>query len=192
MNDTLVSIIKIIQSFDWKLLLAYTNVLAWPIVAIYLSNKFSQDIRGLLKRITKGELPGGIKFDSPPSQDEKQTESTPKTKEIEKIKSDLDYTQIYLDFERIYRLIFGSQIELLKRLRLQESIGGEELKNTASFFVLTQNFYELLKSWTFDQYLKFLFDAGLIHMKNDRYLISDKGKAFLSYIEFLNFPSKSL
>ncbi|MCL4360349.1 hypothetical protein M1555_03800 [Patescibacteria group bacterium] len=175
------------------MILEYVKVLIWPSIVIFLIIKFNQEIKNLLNRIQSADLPGGTRVNlSPPPQYEKLAENNPKTSEIEKIKKDLSYTQIYLDFERIYRFIFGSQIELLKRLRAQETRNGEQSKDTILFFVFTQNIFPLLKNWTFDFYLKFLFDAGLIHSRNDHYLITDKGKAFLSYIEFLNFPNKTL
>ena len=97
---------------------------------------------------------------------------------------------MYLDLERIYRIIFGSQIDLLKRLRLNPA--GESATNTITFFVLTQRIFPVIKNWLFSQYVSFLLNNQLIYLQNEYYFITDKGRAFLAYIEFFNFPTKSL
>lgn len=116
--------------------------------------------------------------------------STDKDKIINNLLEQLSFKSLQLEFEQIYKLIFGSQIDLLKRLR--QSSSGEANKDTIFFFALIQRLFTVFASWTFSQYMNFLSTTGLIYFNNDRYFITDKGKAFLGYIEILNYPRKDL
>lgn len=117
--------------------------------------------------------------------------STDKDQIINNLLEQLSFKSLQLEFEQIYRLIFGSQIDLLKRLKtapyFRESIG-----DTIFFFVLTQRIFPIFTNWTFTQYLNFLFTTNLIYFEKGCYFITDKGKAFLAYIEILNYPKKDL
>lgn len=116
--------------------------------------------------------------------------NTNKDKIISNLLEQLSFKSLQLEFEQIYRLIFGSQIDLLKRLRLASS--GEASKNTIIFFAFIQRLFAVFTSWTFSQYINFLLSSGFIYFNNDHYFITDKGKAFLNYIEILNYPRKDL
>jgi len=48
-----------------RIILEYLRVLAWPTVAVALSLVFRDDVKVLLARITRAELPGGVSVDFP-------------------------------------------------------------------------------------------------------------------------------
>jgi hypothetical protein len=194
-------------NIDWKLLLEYVRVLVWPgVVSLSLFVFFKENLINLINRIKDLEVFGvkvsanQQKIEIPPQsevEDYKSIANDYKTKidelgsSNEKIKQELINTQIYLDFERIYRLIFGSQIDILKSLRMAGII-GEPTSNLIFSFVVTQRMYSLLSSWSFTQYISFLSSSNLITFKDDKYFITEKGNGFLTYIEFLNLPRKAL
>lgn len=195
------------SNVDWELILEYIRVLVWPtIVSLSLFIFFRNNFKELINRIKKLEGFGvkvsanEQKIQNPPRSEVEEYKSIAldyKTKidelgsNNEKIKQDLINTQIYLDFERIYRLIFGSQIDFLKQLR-KASSKGESINNFIFLFTITQRIYPILSTWDFPQYTYFLSSNNLILFKENKYFITDKGNGFLAYIEFLNFPQKAL
>jgi len=101
---------------------------------------------------------------------------------------------LQIDFERIYRLIFGSQIMLLRNLSSKGS-SGSTTNELLIFFVMVQRIWSpAFQNWTFNLYLEFLLKNQLIQLiPPDSYLITEKGKAFLIYITSLSYPeNKSL
>lgn len=185
----------------------------WPIIALIFIFLFKGQISTLISKGIVIILPGGqevrLNQDTPSQQsaetqpkkteikdyelieDQYKEETKKLGEDVEKLKTELVNTQIFLDFERIYRVIFGSQVNLLKRLR-SISLLGELNRDTIFFFVVNQRIFPVFSSWTFDQYLNFLLVNGLIYFNNERYFITDKGQAFLAYTEFLNLPPKNL
>jgi len=91
-------------------------------------------------------------------------------------------TQLALDFEQIYNVIFGSQIFLLRKLN--EVVGnGFDYDLMKNHFEYVQDlFQEQLSSWTIDQYLDFLFGRTLITAKDNNYHITIKGVDFLIWL----------
>ena len=88
---------------------------------------------------------------------------------------------ILILFERIYYLIFGSQIRLLQHLNSAFSAPKEEFKfyfdNTVE---LNPAFF---KDYDYDQYLNFLIGNNLIDEdKNGIIAVSIIGRDFLKYI----------
>lgn len=93
----------------------------------------------------------------------------------------LAYKDLQIDFEKIYRLVFGSQIQLLKDMNTQTSDGSS--RYLAIFFLYMQQVHKpVFDSWGFDQYLSFLVRTNLITLINSSYQITEKGKAFLAYL----------
>ena len=91
-------------------------------------------------------------------------------------------TQLALDFEQIYNIIFGSQIFLLRKLN--EAAGtGLNIEKIKSHFEHVQGLFdEQLNSWTLEQYLSFLFGRTLITVKDNSYHITIKGVDFLIWL----------
>ncbi|MDQ5822320.1 MAG: hypothetical protein M3540_12845 [Actinomycetota bacterium] len=102
--------------------------------------------------------------------------------------------QLGRDFERIYRVIYGSQIAALRSLNATEDgvpqIALEAHLNQSKATWTTMPF---IQSLTFEQWMGFLLRNGLaIHPEppNGPYKITSKGSGFLGYIEAGRYPSK--
>ena len=81
-------------------------------------------------------------------------------------------TQLALDFEQTYNVIFGSQIFLLRKLN-EVAGNGLDYDFMKNHFEHVQDSYqEQLSSWTLDQYLDFLFGRTLITAKDNNYHIT--------------------
>ena len=102
--------------------------------------------------------------------------------------SELEKTKKYLEFERIYNLIFGSQIELLDTMKLNRD--GLNMNFLQLFFYNIQNKFKMaLDTWTLSGYLRFLEINKLVLFDNrsNNCSITDKGIEFLNYIELLGY-----
>jgi hypothetical protein len=92
----------------------------------------------------------------------------------------LSIVKLELAFERIYSVIWGSQISILEHLNDRRTIGRskEEIK--------TDFYDEALKKWPFinpyDGYLGFMKASNLIAEKNGILLITNFGVDFLQYL----------
>lgn len=84
------------------------------------------------------------------------------------------------NFEKIYDIIYGSQIRLLQRLNYSKTETKDELK--FYYEIAVKNNPEGYKKYTYDNYLNFLYQNGLINIVNDNITITDAGKDFLRYI----------
>jgi hypothetical protein len=96
----------------------------------------------------------------------------------------LAYTQLALEFEQVYKVIFGSQIILLKKLN-QNRVDGRNKEFIDNYFSdVKLRFSEIFKDkgWDTDQYLSFLLGRLLITIVNGKYHITDRGVDFLSWL----------
>ena len=101
----------------------------------------------------------------------------------------LAVTQYLHWFERVYRIILGNQIHLLKLINEQSS--KTIIKRWAvEYFGHIQNSFEDLSSWTSDDYLYFLFAEGLIIEEADGLLITVKGNDFLTTMARFGYSEK--
>jgi hypothetical protein len=92
-------------------------------------------------------------------------------------------TQIVLEFERIHHLIFGSQIRLLKELNVSIPNGKPEGEVFNGIDRVIQSNLEILRNWTKEQYLSFLYESTLIvKNENETIHITVKGVEFLSWM----------
>jgi hypothetical protein len=96
----------------------------------------------------------------------------------------LKYSQLLIivkSAERIYHLIYGSQIRLLQKLNY-----SSENKDNVKYFYdnAVKYFPETYKNYPYESYLDFLVKQGLIIYENDDDYISitEKGKDFLRYL----------
>lgn len=114
---------------------------------------------------------------------EKTLEETRKSndEETSKLLNEIAIRDLALEFERIYRAIFGSQISLLRHLNIKGLLGESRIF-LDNFFKTAKNSWPILQSLTLDSYLNFLISKNLIDTSQGGYRITDKGSAFLSYI----------
>jgi hypothetical protein len=89
-------------------------------------------------------------------------------------------TRLLLYCEFAYRLIFGSQIALLKNIntrgRMSEADANQFYRNVAS------NFPNVFNAEQPEPYLDFLTRQGLIVRQGDHFLITDFGREFLAWL----------
>lgn len=96
----------------------------------------------------------------------------------------LKYSQLLIivkSAERIYQLIYGSQIKLLQKL----NYFSEKSKNIKYFYDNAVNYFpETYQNYSFDNYLDFLVNQGLILYDREIDLISitEVGTDFLRYL----------
>lgn len=91
-------------------------------------------------------------------------------------------TQILLAFERVHSSIFGSQIQLLKKLN--EVAGqGRTTEFISSYIADVKKLHSAqLNDWTEDQYLSFLFSQILITKQNNVFHITNFGVEYLTWM----------
>ena len=101
-------------------------------------------------------------------------------KTIEVLVHQLAVTQLKLEFERIYNVIFGSQIYLLKKL----NENSKHKKDIDSYINTTLNNFEEFKDWTTEEYLHFLFANSLIIYDKEKELfnLTNLGHEFLLWL----------
>jgi len=91
-------------------------------------------------------------------------------------------TRMFLEFEQLYNIIFGSQIILLKKLN--EVTGqGKPIEFVANHFENVKGlFTEQLGNWSLEQYLNFLIERRLIVTKGNIYHITNMGVEYLTWM----------
>lgn len=162
---------------------------SWPavilILAIILLIRHKEAIDFFLRRINKVaslELSDGDIQKQPlpkiegPEKDENN---------LDKVKEELEKEKLYRNFERIYSLIYGSQIDILQKLNIAYpgNLFISEIYNSYSSAV---SIYQALKDYGFENYLSFLKSSELVNFNSpkleEKINLTDKGKKFLSYL----------
>jgi hypothetical protein len=90
--------------------------------------------------------------------------------------------KIVLGHERNYRVIFGSQIELIARVNISSPLGLPKESAEAIYNNAANNFPDFYKTMTFDKWIHFPVAAGLLFVSDGRYAITPYGAGFLKYI----------
>lgn len=178
----------------------FPGSLSWPILIFFLAGKFSNQISNLISRITKLDVKGlSAEIESQKNtpqeiEDYKKIaqEAEKKYKVMEEKIRDLDvnaknnitYYQIRYEFEKLYRLIFGTQLGILLFANLSPD------KKVQVRTVLTQ--YQnspISSSYPYNDYVNFLVASQLLQdAGNDEYLITKFGTLFLEYLTQNNIP----
>jgi hypothetical protein len=87
--------------------------------------------------------------------------------------------QLVVTFEETYRLIFGSQIYILKRVNeskvLKRSVVEEHFRHT-------QKLFPAFTDWDADRYMSFLLTFHLLQYQNEQYAITPFGIEFLTWM----------
>lgn len=109
--------------------------------------------------------------------DGKVAEPTKQTKLLVRY---LAATQITLIFERIYHVIFGSQIALLQYLNTLPN--GDNRENLQPFYIECRKRLEITGDYTFEKYVDYLESMILVRLNGDRYCITQRGREFLEYL----------
>lgn len=96
--------------------------------------------------------------------------------------------KIFVHFERSYRIIFGSQIWLLKTLNESKNVGMNAQNMQSRFSHIQKTHPEFYKEKLLDDYLRFLVDAKLIFNKANIWYLTDVGIEFLIWITRNGLP----
>lgn len=89
--------------------------------------------------------------------------------------------QIAMGFEESYRLIWGSQLNLLTYLNTQSD--GQPTEATRLFYTLASSQYpEAYDGYSFEAWLGFLRDHLLLREDGGRLRITVRGREFLAYL----------
>ena len=91
-------------------------------------------------------------------------------------------SRLLLEFEQIYSLIFGSQINLLKKLN--EVTGqGKPMEYINNYFEGVKKYsQDNLGTWSLEQYLNFLYSRSLITTKDNIFHITNLGVEYLTWM----------
>jgi len=84
--------------------------------------------------------------------------------------------KIALDFERIYQIIFGSQLKLLERISILNYIDYSEIENFYKESGISMDQYSL-RDW-----INYLKTSNLIETNDNKTVLTIKGNAFIEYI----------
>lgn len=91
-------------------------------------------------------------------------------------------TQMALDFEQVYSLIYGSQIFLLKKLN-EVSGQGKPRSYVENHYQEVKKLYpEFYQNWDINNYLDFLLSRTLVITHGEQYHITKKGQEFIVWL----------
>jgi len=96
--------------------------------------------------------------------------------------------QIQAAFEQVYRLIFGSQIALLKEANTNLGISFEAAK--AVYAAAGAQHPELLQTISYQDYIGFMLNQKLVLESNGSYRSTVRGQTFLEWLVRNQLPEK--
>lgn len=183
-------------------LIEILHILTWPLTLIFCLKLFEHEIRNFIARLKSFSVPGGVGAEAFESQ-----QKVEENKKIEALALELDKKknleqfliktldekektvkeyQLLLHFEKSYRLIFGSQLNILIQLRKQLADGLD----IASVVLMyrASGWYE--RGYQIDSYFAFLTNSGFIeyNKEGNKYRITALGIVFLDYLQRENIP----
>ena len=189
-----------------RLALDYIDVVIWPLlvaaVVWLLATKFRAEFAALIGRVksVSGPLGTGVQMTEQKTEDVKEEPAVVaflagilERKESEiaghilatgELTRQLAMYQVLHSFERIYRLIFGSQIRLLYYLASAGATGAG-LSDVVPYH---QDNLRLMRAvipaydYQLAAYLGFLQGSELIRMQEGRYHITEPGRGFLQWM----------
>jgi len=92
---------------------------------------------------------------------------------------------IALDFEQIYRVVFGSQMEVLGRANRptgQSVVGTQQL-----YDAVAQAAPQTYNAYTYDAWRGFIEGHGLVMQVGDKVFTTDKGRLFINYLVTMRY-----
>jgi len=114
------------------------------------------------------------------------------TDKIDVLIKNLAQQQITNAFERVYHSIFGSQIRLLEFLSVQEDGKSTTSKIVNFFDTAKENAPETFENTEFSDYMNFLISWELVQNIEENWLITKKGRAFITYITAMKFDKNKM
>lgn len=171
-----------------QLILQYLEALKWPIILITISVLFRGYIPGLIDRMSEFG-PGGAKFRPSPQQvssgEEQEIRAATQAPSVDLSSSDgrkqaLENESLRYALEKVYRIIYQSQIDVLVRLA---AIPNGQVKD--DMIELYKNHCAASQTtWSFEEYMKYLEINSFVSKDADtsRYKITDIGRLFVDYL----------
>jgi len=95
------------------------------------------------------------------------------------------YTAVVLclAFEKVYLVIYGSQIAALQFLNTTGTVGAEEAQVFTNYFLPAKALYpQSYTSYSFEQWLQYLTGHDLVSRNGTRLTITAEAKEFLKYL----------
>lgn len=105
-------------------------------------------------------------------------------------------TTVERNHEQIYRIIFGSQIFVLKEINVRGALTVGDAKRV--YQVATQNFPEIYENYPFEAWGSYVIDQGLAaldseHVADDtRIILTPAGKDFLFFLTGRGLPENKV
>lgn len=110
--------------------------------------------------------------------------------EIAFLKAKVVELHIYFNFEKIYRVIYGSQIHLLMFMNSQTYTAKEEVEK---FYLRAKlAFPNLYNQYSFNQWINYLKNELLVNENEHGYSITLEGKTFIIFITRQNYDINKL
>ncbi len=175
----------------------FIGVIWLPIIIIWFINKFDPQIKAFIDRLKSVEGPGGFKATAEDQKNEgeelkeKAGDLEQGDKDLKKVveaiksenikyKTDLTVKDAFLHFEKVNRLIFGSQIEILLKARLNSSV----LPLSEVMAIYSRSGWDQ-RGYKFMEYIGFLINAGLVEFESSTasYRLTTYGQYFLLYLQ---------
>lgn len=202
-----------------ELYLQYIEVLIWPLIFMIFFLTFKENIRKLIDRVqsVKG---AGFHIETVAHREAKlaQTRETETSEEIDEtvkpvikesaerskqaskamsktkkvLAQELSIKDTELDFERVYSLIFGSQLELLQILNTPRD-KEMSLELVGEYYVEdVKNKFDVFDTWSLQDYLDFMYKRALIKLDDahNTIALTPKGQDFLKFVEVRGYPTK--
>ncbi len=189
---------------------AVLKAMAWPASVFAIALFYKADLKALIPRLRKAG-PSGVELDPPVQQSvvttdlsgtigkslpgitrtvaiedlerilRQQFSMIPDDDRVDRLVLELSQARLTAHFERVYRVIFGTQILCLRRLNERKSpVGLDDLK--AFFSENTAPFPATYEHYGFDGWSAFMLNEMLIRNNGERIEISPVGKDFLLYM----------
>jgi hypothetical protein len=96
--------------------------------------------------------------------------------------------QMQVTFERIYRLIFGSQTQALSIAAAHAGAQSAALRRI--FYEAKFKFPDLYRDWEYKDWFAFLFNAGLARENSGIVRTTSIGEEYLNYVTAMKYPDK--
>lgn len=194
----------------WSVLFGLLAAMAWPVAAILIARVFRDEIRQLFGRVTKLSLSGAefgvsnqnlISRALPSAPEElKKIPGVERTAAIanleialhEKLKEfdddvkldllvrELAQTRLDVVFMNAYRMIFGSQIRLLKVLK--EAGGILSIDEVSEFFEKEKKLSNVHEGRTVTEFISFLVHFNLVSEGDEELVLTPVGYDFLLFL----------
>lgn len=198
-----------------KLLVDLVKAVAWPAAILALGFLFRSDVRALFPRLKKAG-PTGLEFDparqilSAATRELRDLPGFPdRSPMIAKVETDLHKDLGIIDpekqidvlvrhlavarlgriFEQDYRILFGSQISALTALAAAPEGEAAVSESSAYFDGIKAKFPDFYEKNTFEEWIRFPLNAGLIEQSGDRIRITELGREFLTYLQATNLSA---